>query len=52
MLTGQEYKASLDDGRAIYFEGKRVESVVTHPFIRSTHQLLNILGSNPHSVQK
>jgi 4-hydroxybutyryl-CoA dehydratase/vinylacetyl-CoA-Delta-isomerase len=30
MLTGKEYRASLDDGRQIYFDGERVENVNTH----------------------
>ncbi|PCJ56809.1 MAG: 4-hydroxyphenylacetate 3-hydroxylase [Planctomycetota bacterium] len=30
MRTGKEYLNSLDDGREIYIEGKRVENVVTH----------------------
>lgn len=31
MRTGQEYLNSLNDGREIYIDGKRVENVVTHP---------------------
>src|SRR5262245_18283383 len=33
MLTGEQYKGSLFDGRSIFFEGKRVDDLVTHPFI-------------------
>jgi 4-hydroxybutyryl-CoA dehydratase/vinylacetyl-CoA-Delta-isomerase len=33
MMTGEEYKETLFDGRAIYFEGKRVDDLTTHPFI-------------------
>lgn len=33
MLTGEEYKESLFDGRSIFFEGKRVDDIVAHPFI-------------------
>jgi 4-hydroxybutyryl-CoA dehydratase / vinylacetyl-CoA-Delta-isomerase len=33
MLTGEEYKESLFDGRSIYFEGKRVDDLTTHRFI-------------------
>jgi 4-hydroxybutyryl-CoA dehydratase / vinylacetyl-CoA-Delta-isomerase len=33
MMTGEEYKESLFDGRSIYFEGKRVDDLTTHPFI-------------------
>ena len=33
MLTGQQYKDSLDDGRATYFEGERVKDIVSHPIL-------------------
>lgn len=33
MLTGEQYKASLDDGRATYFGGERVPSIVRHPVL-------------------
>ncbi len=33
MMTGEEYKESLFDGRSIYFEGKRVDDLTTHQFI-------------------
>jgi len=31
MLTGEQYVASLDDGRATYFEGERVTDLPGHP---------------------
>ena len=31
MMTGEQYRASLSDGRATYFEGERVEDVANHP---------------------
>jgi 4-hydroxybutyryl-CoA dehydratase/vinylacetyl-CoA-Delta-isomerase len=33
MMTGIEYKRSLDDGRATYFEGRRIKDVVEHPIL-------------------
>ena len=33
MMTGEEYKASLFDGRATFFEGKRVDDLPAHPFL-------------------
>ena len=33
MLTGEQYKASLDDGRATYFEGERVKDLPGHPVL-------------------
>lgn len=36
MLTGEEYKKSLDDGRLTYFEGERVDDVVGHPILGVT----------------
>ena len=34
MMTGEEYKASLFDGRATFFEGKRVDDLPAHPLPR------------------
>lgn len=31
MRTGQDYIASLQDGRTVYLDGERVEDVTTHP---------------------
>ena len=33
MLTGAQYKETLDDGRATYFEGERVKDLVGHPLL-------------------
>ena len=33
MMTGEEYKASLFDGRATYFEGKQVDDLPAHPIL-------------------
>ena len=33
MMTGDEYRASLDDGRATYFEGERVDDIPGHPIL-------------------
>jgi 4-hydroxybutyryl-CoA dehydratase/vinylacetyl-CoA-Delta-isomerase len=33
MMTGEQYKGSLRDGRAIYFEGERIEDVAAHPLL-------------------
>ncbi len=35
MITGAEYKASLADGRATFFEGERVEDLVGHAILGS-----------------
>ena len=34
LKTQEEYLESLRDGRVVYFEGKRVDDVTTHPVIR------------------
>jgi aromatic ring hydroxylase len=34
LRTPQEYKASLQDGRVIYYKGQRVTDVTTHPALR------------------
>ena len=31
LITAEQYKESLDDGRVVYYKGERVENVVTHP---------------------
>jgi 4-hydroxybutyryl-CoA dehydratase/vinylacetyl-CoA-Delta-isomerase len=31
MMTGAQYKASLDDGRRVYIDGERVEDITVHP---------------------
>lgn len=36
MLTGEQYKASLDDGRETYFEGQRVPNVADHPILSTS----------------
>lgn len=36
MMTGDEYRASLNDGRATYFEGRRIEDVASHPMLGLT----------------
>src|ERR1700691_3175459 len=33
MMTGQQYKKSLDDNRETYFEGERVRDIVNHPLL-------------------
>ena len=32
--TGDEYRASLKDGREIYISGERVHDVATHPMFK------------------
>ena len=36
MLTGDQYRESLDDGRHTYFEGERIEDLVGHPLLGQT----------------
>jgi 4-hydroxybutyryl-CoA dehydratase / vinylacetyl-CoA-Delta-isomerase len=33
VLTGEQYKATLDDGRATFFEGERVKDLPGHPVL-------------------
>jgi 4-hydroxybutyryl-CoA dehydratase/vinylacetyl-CoA-Delta-isomerase len=35
MKTGDEYRASLKDGRRIFFDGEQVHDVTTHPLMRN-----------------
>ncbi|GIX46308.1 MAG: 4-hydroxybutyryl-CoA dehydratase [Candidatus Tectimicrobiota bacterium] len=34
LRTPQQYRASLQDGRVIYYKGERVQDVTTHPVLR------------------
>src|SRR3954465_2055389 len=34
MLTAEDYRQSIRDGRASYLEGRRIEAPVTHPLLR------------------
>ena len=36
MMTGEQYRQSLNDGRETYFEGKLVPNVNEHPMLRVT----------------
>jgi aromatic ring hydroxylase len=36
MLTGAQYKESLNDGRHTYFEGERIDDLVGHPILGQT----------------
>ncbi|MCU1591373.1 MAG: Vinylacetyl-CoA Delta-isomerase [Frankiales bacterium] len=36
MLTGDEYRESLRDGRRVFMDGVRIEDVTVHPLLRSS----------------
>jgi 4-hydroxybutyryl-CoA dehydratase/vinylacetyl-CoA-Delta-isomerase len=36
VLTGEDYKKSLDDGRATYFEGERIDDLAGHSLLGQT----------------
>lgn len=36
MMTGDQYKESLNDGRATFFEGEQVDDIVGHPLLGQT----------------
>jgi 4-hydroxybutyryl-CoA dehydratase/vinylacetyl-CoA-Delta-isomerase len=40
MLTGEQYKQSLKDGRATYFEGERVDDILGHPVLGESAELV------------
>ncbi|MFI6999092.1 4-hydroxyphenylacetate 3-hydroxylase N-terminal domain-containing protein [Nocardia sp. NPDC050175] len=43
-LTGDRYLASLDDGRAVWLDGRQIDSVAEHPaFARSVAELARLL---------
>jgi 4-hydroxyphenylacetate 3-monooxygenase len=39
-FTGEEYLASLRDGREVYINGERVADVTTHPAMRNSARSL------------
>jgi 4-hydroxybutyryl-CoA dehydratase / vinylacetyl-CoA-Delta-isomerase len=39
MLTGQEYKESLKDGRKVYFQGREIEDMATEPALAVPQQV-------------
>ena len=34
MMTGEEYRESLRDGRKVYCQGERIDDVTTHPLTK------------------
>ena len=33
LMTAEQYKSSLKDGRTVYYRGKKIDDVTTHPVI-------------------
>jgi 4-hydroxybutyryl-CoA dehydratase/vinylacetyl-CoA-Delta-isomerase len=67
MLTGSQYKRSLYDGRATYFEGNRIDDIPGHPILGQSADIVargydrwyspesgarNPLMSIPHSAEE
>ena len=40
MMTGEQYLASLDDGRATYFEGRKIENILDDKILRESAELI------------
>src|SRR5690606_28215682 len=40
MMTGEQYRASLRDGRRVYYAGKRVDDVTSHPRFRGAVDII------------
>ncbi len=36
MMTGADYKASLNDGQATYFDGRKIGDLVSEPVLGQT----------------
>jgi 4-hydroxybutyryl-CoA dehydratase/vinylacetyl-CoA-Delta-isomerase len=47
MMTGQQYKSSLNDGRATYFEGHKVDDLPGHPILG---QCVDVVAENYDSA--
>ena len=43
MMTGEQYKTSLNDGRATYFEGHKVDDLPAHPILG---QCVDVVAEN------
>ena len=33
LMTAEQYKSSLKDGRTVYYRGEKIDDVTTHPII-------------------
>ncbi|MCK4786772.1 MAG: hypothetical protein KAV87_23640 [Desulfobacteraceae bacterium] len=42
LITPEQYKESLNDGRVVYYKGERVENVATHPDLSVPVDLMSI----------
>lgn len=42
LITADQYKESLNDGRVVYYKGERVENVATHPDLSACVNLMAI----------
>jgi 4-hydroxyphenylacetate 3-monooxygenase len=51
-MTGAEYLASLDDGRAVYIYGERVAKVTEHPAFRNTARMIARLYDAMHDPER
>lgn len=51
-LTGDEYLASLSDGREVWIYGERVKDVVSHPAFRNTARMIARLYDALHDPAK
>lgn len=49
---GEEYLASLDDGRNVYLEGERVTDVAAHPAFRNVSRMTARLYDSLHDPQR
>src|SRR5687768_6952765 len=50
MLTADDYRESIRDGRASYLEGQRVVDPVTHPLLRVSVDWVASTYERPHSA--
>ncbi|MEE9241506.1 MAG: 4-hydroxyphenylacetate 3-hydroxylase N-terminal domain-containing protein [bacterium] len=52
LMTAEEYKASLRDGRTVYYRGEKVEDVTAHPIIGTAVDHAAIDYEMAHDPQK
>ena len=51
LLTGEQYRASLRDGRTVYYRGERIEDITTHPATRGAVSQIAAIYDAQHTAE-
>ncbi|MED4601937.1 4-hydroxyphenylacetate 3-hydroxylase N-terminal domain-containing protein [Paenibacillus validus] len=52
MMNGKEYLESLNDGRVVYLNGKKIEDVTTHPAYQNSARSIKRMYDSLHDPEK